>query len=115
VLQVIARERARATAFLITIVALAAAIAALAAGPARAAAVNWDAIAMCESGGNWHISTGNGFYGGLQDTYSTWLAYGGGRYAPTANLATKAEQIAINERVLAGQGLGAWPVCGRFA
>jgi hypothetical protein len=71
----------------------------------------WDAIAACESGGNWSIDTGNGYYGGLQFSASTWLAYGGGAYAPTANLATRDEQIAVAERVQAAQGWGAWPVC----
>jgi LysM repeat protein len=80
--------------------------------PASSGGVNWSAIAACESGGNWGASTGNGFYGGLQFTQQTWLAYGGGQYAPSANLATPAEQIAVAERVLAGQGIGAWPVCG---
>ena len=70
------------------------------------------AIAACESGGNWAASTGNGFYGGLQFTEQTWLGYGGGRYASSANLATAAQQIAVAQRVLAGQGTGAWPVCG---
>ena len=74
--------------------------------------VNWIAIAACESGGNWADNTGNGFYGGLQFTISTWLGYGGGAYAPSANLATESQQIAIAEKVLAGQGIGAWPVCG---
>lgn len=74
--------------------------------------VNWSAIAACESGGNWSISTGNGFYGGLQFTQQTWLAYGGGQYAPSANLASESEQIAVGQRVLASQGIGAWPVCG---
>jgi LysM repeat protein len=74
--------------------------------------VNWDAIAACESGGNWSISTGNGFYGGLQFTQQTWLGYGGGQYAASANLATPSEQIAVAQRVLTGQGIGAWPVCG---
>ena len=74
--------------------------------------VNWNAIAACESGGNWSISTGNGFYGGLQFTQQTWLGYGGGQYAASANLATPSEQIAVAQRVLAGQGIGAWPVCG---
>jgi Transglycosylase-like domain/LysM domain len=80
--------------------------------PARAGGVNWPAIAACESGGNWAASTGNGFYGGLQFTEQTWLGYGGGQYASSANLATAAQQIAVAERVLAGQGIGAWPVCG---
>jgi LysM repeat protein len=80
--------------------------------PAYSGGVNWSAIAACESGGNWGASTGNGFYGGLQFTQQTWLAYGGGQYAPSANLASPAEQIAVAQRVLAGQGIGAWPVCG---
>jgi resuscitation-promoting factor RpfB len=71
----------------------------------------WDAIAQCESGGNWAINTGNGYYGGLQFTSGTWLGYGGGAYAPTANLASREQQIAVAERVQAAQGWGAWPVC----
>ncbi|KDN87259.1 transglycosylase family protein [Kitasatospora cheerisanensis] len=71
----------------------------------------WDKVAQCESTGNWSIDTGNGFYGGLQFTSSTWAAYGGTAYAPQANLATKAQQIAVAEKVLASQGPGAWPVC----
>ncbi|MGZ4574331.1 MAG: transglycosylase family protein [Mycobacteriaceae bacterium] len=71
---------------------------------------NWDAVAQCESGGNWAINTGNGFSGGLQFTPSTWSAYGG---TGSAQSASKSEQIAVAERVLAGQGKGAWPVCGR--
>jgi LysM repeat protein len=73
---------------------------------------NWAAIAQCESGGNWSADTGNGFYGGLQFTEGTWLGYGGGQYASSANEASEAQQIAVAERVLAGQGIGAWPVCG---
>jgi hypothetical protein len=80
--------------------------------PAPSGGVNWSAVAACESGGNWSISTGNGFYGGLQFTAGTWLANGGGQYASSANLATPAQQIAVAERVLASQGIGAWPVCG---
>jgi LysM repeat protein len=74
--------------------------------------VNWNAIAACESGGNWSIDTGNGFYGGLQFTQQTWLGYGGGQYAASANQASESQQIAVAQRVLAGQGIGAWPVCG---
>ncbi|MEU6416294.1 transglycosylase family protein [Streptomyces spiralis] len=86
----------------------------MAAGNASAAtASEWDAVAQCESGGNWSINTGNGFYGGLQFTNSTWAAYGGTAYASRADLATKAQQIAVAEKVLAGQGKGAWPVCGK--
>ena len=75
------------------------------------AASPWDAVAACESGGNWAINTGNGFYGGLQFTRQTWLGYGGGAYAGTANLASRDQQIAIAQKVLVGQGPGAWPVC----
>ncbi|WP_305852279.1 transglycosylase family protein [Blastococcus sp. PRF04-17] len=74
---------------------------------------DWDAVAMCESGGNWSINTGNGYYGGLQFSQSTWDAFGGQTYAPRADLATKSEQITVAERVLVGQGPGAWPTCGR--
>jgi len=80
--------------------------------PASSGGVNWAAIAACESGGDWSINTGNGFYGGLQFTEQTWLAYGGGQYAASANLATPAQQIAVAQQVLASQGIGAWPVCG---
>jgi hypothetical protein len=83
-------------------------------GPAPVSGGNdWDAVAQCESGGNWSINTGNGYYGGLQFSSSTWLAFGGGAYAPRADLAAKSQQIAIAEKVLAAQGKGAWPVCGR--
>ena len=74
--------------------------------------VNWDAIAACESGGNWGTSTGNGFYGGLQFSQGTWDAYGGGQYSSSASGASRSQQIAVAQRVLAGQGIGAWPVCG---
>jgi hypothetical protein len=72
----------------------------------------WDQVARCESGGNWAINTGNGYHGGLQFTSGTWSSHGGGQYAPSAQMATKEEQIAVAERVLASQGKGAWPVCG---
>lgn len=89
---------------------------AVAATPAHATDLSvWDRVANCESSGNWKISTGNGFYGGVQFTHSTWIAYGGGAYANNANGATKAEQIAIARRVLASQGPGAWPVCSKKA
>jgi LysM repeat protein len=74
--------------------------------------VNWDAIAACESGGSWGTSTGNGFSGGLQFSQGTWDAYGGGQYASTAAGASRSQQIAVAQKVLAGQGIGAWPVCG---
>jgi nucleoid-associated protein YgaU len=82
------------------------------ASPAQAAsAATWDRLARCESGGNWHINTGNGFYGGLQFTRSTWTGYGGGRYASRADHASRSQQIIIAEKVLRGQGWGAWPAC----
>jgi LysM repeat protein len=71
---------------------------------------NWDAVAQCESGGNWSTNTGNGFSGGLQFTPSTWQAYGG---TGSPQGASKAQQIQVAEKVLAGQGKGAWPVCGK--
>jgi resuscitation-promoting factor RpfA len=73
----------------------------------------WDQVAKCESGNNWAINTGNGYQGGLQFSSGTWSSHGGGQYAPAAHMATKDEQIAVAERVLATQGKGAWPVCGR--
>ncbi|WAX79653.1 transglycosylase family protein [Streptomyces sp. KMM 9044] len=86
----------------------------MAAGSASAAtAAEWDTVAQCESGGNWSINTGNGYYGGLQFSGSTWAGYGGTKYAATADQASKAQQIEIAEKVLAGQGKGAWPVCGK--
>ncbi|WP_424640254.1 transglycosylase family protein [Embleya sp. AB8] len=82
------------------------------AGSANAATSStWDAVAQCESTGNWSINTGNGFTGGLQFTPSTWNAFGGSQYASSAAQATKDQQIAVAERVLAAQGPGAWPVC----
>ncbi|MFJ1975116.1 transglycosylase family protein [Streptomyces sp. NPDC087903] len=71
----------------------------------------WGCIAECESSGRWHINTGNGFYGGLQFWQPTWKAFGGLTYAPRADLATRAEQIAVARKVLAAQGWGAWQVC----
>ncbi len=98
------------------LVARAAIVGALTAAPfgmlastAYAAGGNWDAVAQCESGGNWAINTGNGYYGGLQFSMSTWQANGG-----TGNPAdaSREEQIRVAENVLATQGPGAWPVCG---
>lgn len=76
---------------------------------AHASDVNWDAIAQCESSGNWHANTGNGYYGGLQFTLQTWKANGG--LGNPAN-ASKAEQIRVAENVVSSQGLSAWPECG---
>lgn len=82
-----------------------------AAAPAVADGSVWDALAQCESGGNWSINTGNGYYGGLQFAASTWNAYGGQEYAPTADQATREQQIAVAQKVQQGQGWGAWPAC----
>jgi hypothetical protein len=90
--------------------ALAVAPLALGTGTANADSVNWDAIAACESGGNWGIATGNGYYGGLQFTMGTWRANGG---SGSPSQASREEQIRVAENVLRTQGLGAWPVCGR--
>ncbi|ANW22457.1 transglycosylase family protein (plasmid) [Streptomyces clavuligerus] len=88
----------------------------LTAPPAAAASVaTWDKVAQCESGGNWSINTGNGYYGGLQFSQPTWAGFGGLDYAPRADLATKREQILTAEKVLAVQGQGAWPHCGPAA
>jgi hypothetical protein len=72
--------------------------------------VNWDAIAQCESGGDWHISTGNGYHGGLQFTLPTWRSNGGSGMPENA---TREEQIRVAQNTLVSQGIGAWPVCGR--
>jgi hypothetical protein len=85
----------------------------LAAGAQAATDNEWEVVAACESSGNWAINTGNGYQGGLQFAPSTWLGFGGGEFASAAHLATRDEQIAVAEKVLAGQGKGAWPVCGR--
>lgn len=92
-------------------VALAAVPMALSTSAASAATHDWDGVANCESSGNWSTNTGNGFYGGLQFTQSTWEAFGG---SGQANHASKAEQIRVAENVLVGQGVGAWPVCGQY-
>jgi hypothetical protein len=86
---------------------------ALAGHAAAAPDSEWDRVASCESGGNWGINTGNGYHGGLQFSQGTWASHGGGEYASSANQATRDQQIAVAERVLASQGRGAWPVCGR--
>ncbi|TDD49460.1 transglycosylase family protein [Saccharopolyspora elongata] len=80
------------------------------AAPANAAP-NWDKLAQCESSGNWSINSGNGYYGGLQFSASTWAAYGGTQYASSAHQATREQQIAVAEKVLASQGANAWPGC----
>ncbi|MCX5202155.1 LysM peptidoglycan-binding domain-containing protein [Streptomyces sp. NBC_00237] len=109
--------RRRETAALVG-AALVAPLALIAATGQPAAAADrgvWDRIAQCESGGNWHINTGNGYYGGLQFTAGTWRAYGGGAYASRADRASKSEQIAVATKVQRKQGWGAWPACSRRA
>ncbi len=82
----------------------------LSVGTASAAEHNWDGVAQCESGGNWNINTGNGYYGGLQFSQSTWTANGG---SGSPHNASKAEQIRVAENTLQSQGPGAWPTCGK--
>lgn len=79
--------------------------------PVVASGSVWDSLAQCEAGGNWAINTGNGYYGGLQFSAGTWNAHGGQQYAPTADQATREQQIAVAEKVQAAQGWGAWPAC----
>lgn len=78
------------------------------------AAHDWDGVAQCESSGDWAANTGNGYFGGLQFWQPTWEDFGGLAYAPRADLATREQQIAVAEKVLAVQGIGAWPTCGKF-
>lgn len=106
-------HRPRTIAALGTAAAVVAAPLAFAAPAEAASSSTWDRLAQCEAGGNWSISTGNGYYGGLQFSGGTWRAYGGGRYASSAHRASRSEQIAIAEKVLDGQGWGAWPACSR--
>lgn len=82
--------------------------------PPDTSGLNWDAVAQCESGGDWSANTGNGFYGGLQFDYSTWLANGGGQYASRADLASRDQQIAIANKLYAARGSSPWPVCGQY-
>lgn len=82
-----------------------------ASAPAVGGGSVWDSLAQCESGGDWSINTGNGYQGGLQFSASTWSGYGGNAYAPSADQATREQQIAVAEKVQAGQGWGAWPAC----
>ncbi len=84
-----------------------------ASAPASTSGLNWDAVAACESGGNWAINTGNGYYGGLQFNISTWLSNGGGAYAARPDLASKAAQIAVASNLYAARGSSPWPVCGQ--
>ncbi|AZA09732.1 resuscitation-promoting factor Rpf1 domain-containing protein [Corynebacterium pseudopelargi] len=92
-------------------VAVGAAAAMLAPNASAAPDSDWDRLAQCESGGDWNINTGNGYYGGLQFSHGTWVGHGGQEFAPRADLATREQQIVVAERVLANQGWGAWPAC----
>ncbi|HEY1330966.1 MAG TPA: transglycosylase family protein [Actinomycetota bacterium] len=77
---------------------------------------DWDAIAACESGGGWHLNTGNGYWGGLQFAPGTWFANGGGAFDGTGSFPySSSAQIAVAERVFASQGPGAWPSCFAWA
>ncbi|CAL9297696.1 transglycosylase family protein [Streptomyces griseoincarnatus] len=85
----------------------------LGAGAASAAdGETWDRVAECESGGSWSQNTGNGYYGGLQLTQDDWENYGGLEYAPSADAASRNQQITVAERILADQGVGKWRACG---
>lgn len=106
-----AKNKSIATKFAASTVAVSAAAAIMTPNAAAAPDSDWDRLAQCESGGNWAINTGNGYHGGLQFNAQTWQAYGGGEFAPTANLATREQQIVVAERTLAQQGWGAWPAC----
>ena len=106
-----AKNNSFATKFAASTVAVGAAAAIMAPTASAAPDSDWDRLAQCESGGNWAINTGNGYYGGLQFSGQTWSAFGGGQYAPTANQATREQQIAVAEKILASQGWGAWPAC----
>ncbi|MEV6169512.1 transglycosylase family protein [Streptomyces sp. NPDC051954] len=83
-----------------------------ASGASAADGSTWDKVAECESGGAWSANNGNGFYGGLQLAQEDWEEYGGLDYAPSADQASRSQQIAVAEKVLADQGAGAWPTCG---
>jgi LysM repeat protein len=84
---------------------------AVGAGSASASSTAWDRLAGCESGGNWHIDTGNGYYGGLQFADGTWDGNGGDKYASRADLASRAEQIVVAAKVLDSSGWSPWPAC----
>ena len=103
----------RSRMFLASVVALVSALFPMfLASPADAASLRtWKRLAQCESGQRWHINTGNGYYGGLQFSSSTWRAFGGRTYARNAHRATRAQQIRIAEKVRRSQGWGAWPAC----
>jgi hypothetical protein len=103
--QIVARSTAAGTAFALPLVGFTTAANA-------ATEEQWDHVAQCESGGNWHINTGNGYYGGLQFSISTWLAYGGGQFASRADLASREQQITVANRAYADNGLSQWSCKG---
>lgn len=104
-------RHARTWANLATVTALVA-TPMLVSAPAYAASDGtWDSLAQCESSSDWQINTGNGYFGGLQFSQSTWEGFDGTQYAPRADLASRSQQIATAERVLDTQGWGAWPAC----
>jgi resuscitation-promoting factor RpfA len=105
------RAWARAAATFGAVTAVAATPMLVSAPAGAASGETWDRLAECESGGNWQISTGNGYYGGLQFSQSTWEAFGGTQYASRADQASRGQQIATAEKVLDAQGWGAWPAC----
>ncbi|MGI8531504.1 MAG: transglycosylase family protein [Geodermatophilaceae bacterium] len=105
------RPAARALVVLLTATALPFALSGAAAQAATTA--DWEKLAQCESGGNWSINTGNGYYGGLQFSQSTWLAYNGDEFASRADYADPEEQMVVANRTLAAQGWDAWPSCSR--
>jgi uncharacterized protein YabE (DUF348 family) len=82
--------------------------------PPNTSGLNWDAVAQCESNGDWSINTGNGYYGGLQFSLSTWQAMGGTAYAARPDLATREQQIAIATKLYQQAGSSPWPVCGAY-
>lgn len=84
------------------------------AGAGVSGAIDWIAIAACESGGAWSINTGNGYYGGLQMDLTFWTSYGGTKYAARPDLASEAEQISVAAAAVPSRGLSPWPYCGRF-
>lgn len=104
----LARALTRRAAQVTLVGALAATPLAMTAG--TASATDWDAIAQCESSGNWHTDTGNGYGGGLQFTNSTWKAFGG---KGSPENASREQQIQVAEKVKSSQGMGAWPVCSK--
>ncbi|MEU3239605.1 resuscitation-promoting factor protein RpfC [Streptomyces violaceoruber] len=84
-------------------------------GAHAADSANWDQVAECETGGAWSQNSGNGYYGGLQLSQEAWEQYGGLDYAPSADQASRSQQIRIAEKIHASQGIAAWPTCGLLA